>query len=45
MYEAVNKVYKVLLPIYEANIDFKKLGSVHGKLKDAFDSIVRQVHI
>ena len=43
MYEAVNNVYRVLIPIYEANRDFKKLAAVHGKLKDAFDMITKQV--
>uniref|UniRef100_A0A8C9XV20 Dedicator of cytokinesis 6 n=1 Tax=Sander lucioperca TaxID=283035 RepID=A0A8C9XV20_SANLU len=36
MYEAINEVYKILLPIHEANRDFKKLATVHGKLQDAF---------
>ncbi|ELU18915.1 hypothetical protein CAPTEDRAFT_161690 [Capitella teleta] len=42
MYEAVNHVYKVLIPIYEYNRDFKKLAFVHGKLQDAFTSVLRQ---
>uniref|UniRef100_A0A8C2H9L5 Dedicator of cytokinesis 6 n=1 Tax=Cyprinus carpio TaxID=7962 RepID=A0A8C2H9L5_CYPCA len=37
MYEAINEVYKILCPIHEANRDFKKLASVHGKLQDAFN--------
>uniref|UniRef100_A0A665V8S5 Dedicator of cytokinesis 6 n=1 Tax=Echeneis naucrates TaxID=173247 RepID=A0A665V8S5_ECHNA len=37
MYEAINEVYKILLPIHEANRDFKKLATVHGKLHDAFN--------
>uniref|UniRef100_A0A671V0K4 Dedicator of cytokinesis 6 n=1 Tax=Sparus aurata TaxID=8175 RepID=A0A671V0K4_SPAAU len=37
MYEAINEVYKILLPIHEANRDFKKLATVHGKLQDAFN--------
>uniref|UniRef100_A0A8C1QIQ4 Dedicator of cytokinesis 6 n=1 Tax=Cyprinus carpio TaxID=7962 RepID=A0A8C1QIQ4_CYPCA len=36
MYEAINEVYKILCPIHEANRDFKKLASVHGKLQDNF---------
>uniref|UniRef100_A0AAY4CGB4 Dedicator of cytokinesis 6 n=1 Tax=Denticeps clupeoides TaxID=299321 RepID=A0AAY4CGB4_9TELE len=39
MYEAINEVYKILLPIHEANRDFKKLATVHGKLQDAFNKI------
>uniref|UniRef100_A0A8C4IQL0 Dedicator of cytokinesis 6 n=1 Tax=Dicentrarchus labrax TaxID=13489 RepID=A0A8C4IQL0_DICLA len=33
----INEVYKILLPIHEANRDFKKLATVHGKLQDAFN--------
>ncbi|XP_051569546.1 dedicator of cytokinesis protein 7-like isoform X3 [Myxocyprinus asiaticus] len=39
MYEAINEVYKILCPIHEANRDFKKLASVHGKLQDAFSKV------
>uniref|UniRef100_A0A7N8X0U7 Dedicator of cytokinesis protein 7-like n=1 Tax=Mastacembelus armatus TaxID=205130 RepID=A0A7N8X0U7_9TELE len=42
MYEAINEVYKILLPIHEANRDFKKLASVHGKLQDAFNKVYNQ---
>uniref|UniRef100_A0A8B9TS06 Dedicator of cytokinesis 7 n=1 Tax=Anas platyrhynchos TaxID=8839 RepID=A0A8B9TS06_ANAPL len=40
MYEAVNEVYKVLIPIHEANRDAKKLSTIHGKLQEAFRSLV-----
>lgn len=43
MYEAVNEVYKVLIPIHEANRDAKKLSIIHGKLQEAFSKIVHQV--
>uniref|UniRef100_A0A3Q3BHB6 Dedicator of cytokinesis 6 n=1 Tax=Kryptolebias marmoratus TaxID=37003 RepID=A0A3Q3BHB6_KRYMA len=43
MYEAINEVYKILLPIHEANRDFKKLSTVHGKLQDAFNKVYNQV--
>jgi len=43
MYEAVNLVYKVLIPIYEHHRDCKKLASIHGKLQDAFMNIAKQV--
>ncbi|XP_055386415.1 dedicator of cytokinesis protein 7 [Condylostylus longicornis] len=39
MYEAMNEVYKILIPILEANRDFQKLGKVHGKLQEAFNRI------
>ncbi|KAM8931057.1 dedicator of cytokinesis protein 7 isoform 1-T1 [Pelodytes ibericus] len=42
MYEAVNEVYKVLIPIHEASRDAKKLCTIHGKLQDAFSKIVHQ---
>uniref|UniRef100_A0A670ZX08 Dedicator of cytokinesis protein 7 n=1 Tax=Pseudonaja textilis TaxID=8673 RepID=A0A670ZX08_PSETE len=42
MYEAVNEVYKILIPIHEANRDAKKLATIHGKLQDAFSKIVHQ---
>uniref|UniRef100_A0A8D3E5S6 Dedicator of cytokinesis 7 n=1 Tax=Scophthalmus maximus TaxID=52904 RepID=A0A8D3E5S6_SCOMX len=40
MYEAVNEVYKVLIPIHEANRDAKKLATIHGKLQEAFGKIL-----
>lgn len=45
MYEAVNEVYKVLIPIHEANRDAKKLATIHGKLQEAFGKIVHQVSL
>jgi len=43
MFEAVNDVYKVVIPIHEANRDYKKLSAIHGKLQDAFNNVIRQV--
>lgn len=43
MYEAINEVYKILLPIHEANRDFKQLAVVHGKLQEAFNKVCNQV--
>lgn len=43
LYEAVNETYKILIPIHEANRDFKKLAVLHGKLQDAFSKITSQV--
>ena len=43
MYELVNEVYKLLIPIHEAKRDHKKLGSIHSKLSDAFKRIVERV--
>ncbi|XP_055858913.1 dedicator of cytokinesis protein 7 isoform X2 [Episyrphus balteatus] len=41
MYEAMNEVLKILIPICEANRDFQKLGKVHGKLQEAFNRIAQ----
>ncbi|XP_013181338.1 PREDICTED: dedicator of cytokinesis protein 7 isoform X1 [Papilio xuthus] len=43
MYEAVNEVYKVLIPIAEEQRDYKKLANIHGKLNEAFTRI-EQLH-
>uniref|UniRef100_G3T4C0 Dedicator of cytokinesis 6 n=1 Tax=Loxodonta africana TaxID=9785 RepID=G3T4C0_LOXAF len=42
LYEAVNEVYKMLIPILEAHRDYKKLAAVHGKLQEAFTKIMHQ---
>eukprot|EP00062_Callorhinchus_milii_P008194 gi/632950629/ref/XP_007890827.1/ PREDICTED: dedicator of cytokinesis protein 8 isoform X3 [Callorhinchus milii] len=39
MYETVNEVYKVIIPIQEAHRDVKKLSYIHEKLKKAFENI------
>lgn len=43
LYEAVNEVYKNLIPILEAHRDYKKLAAVHGRLQEAFTKIMHQV--
>uniref|UniRef100_A0A452R815 Dedicator of cytokinesis 8 n=1 Tax=Ursus americanus TaxID=9643 RepID=A0A452R815_URSAM len=40
LYETVNEVYKLVIPILEAHRDFRKLTSTHDKLQKAFDSII-----
>ncbi|XP_053393820.1 dedicator of cytokinesis protein 7-like isoform X3 [Mercenaria mercenaria] len=42
MYEALSKVYRVLIPIHEHNRDFKKLAHLHGKLQESFNQIIKQ---
>uniref|UniRef100_A0A8C4QN86 DOCKER domain-containing protein n=1 Tax=Eptatretus burgeri TaxID=7764 RepID=A0A8C4QN86_EPTBU len=42
MFEAVNEVYKILIPIHEAHRDIKKLATLHGKLQQAFEKISMQ---
>ncbi|XP_059178065.1 dedicator of cytokinesis protein 7-like isoform X2 [Physella acuta] len=42
MFEAVNEVYKLMIPIYEQNRDYKKLAHVHQKLYEAFTNVTRQ---
>lgn len=43
LFEAVNEVYKVIVPILEAHRDFRKLASTHDKLQRAFDNIIQKV--
>ncbi|GAB1293953.1 Dedicator of cytokinesis protein 6 [Apodemus speciosus] len=43
LYEAVNEVYKNLIPILEAHRDYKKLAAVHGRLQEAFTKIMHQL--
>ncbi|XP_070194616.1 dedicator of cytokinesis protein 7-like isoform X3 [Littorina saxatilis] len=42
LFEAVNEVYKIMIPIHEHNRDFKKLGLLHQKLHEAFTNVIRQ---
>ncbi|XP_022240544.1 dedicator of cytokinesis protein 7-like isoform X2 [Limulus polyphemus] len=42
MYEAMNEVYKILIPIAEAHRDYKKLANIHSKLHEAFTKIDQQ---
>ena len=43
MPEVVNSIYKILIPIHEANRDFKKLSVIHGRLQEAFNCVLKQV--
>ncbi|NXD05348.1 DOCK8 protein, partial [Certhia familiaris] len=42
LYETVNEVYKIVIPILEAHRDFRKLTLTHNKLQKAFDSIINK---
>ncbi|XP_037633423.1 dedicator of cytokinesis protein 8 isoform X1 [Sebastes umbrosus] len=44
LFEAVNEVYKIIIPILEAHRDFRRLASTHDKLQRAFDSIIQKGH-
>lgn len=44
LYEAVNEVYKIIIPILEAHRDVRKLSTTHDNLKRAFDNIVQKGH-
>ncbi|MGH0155739.1 UNVERIFIED_CONTAM: hypothetical protein FKN15_032837 [Acipenser sinensis] len=44
LYETVNEVYKVVIPILEVHRDFRKLTSTHDKLQKAFESIIKKGH-
>ena len=43
LFECVNEVYKLLIPILEARRDYKKLTHVHQKLSEAFSKIIQTV--
>ena len=43
LYETVNEVYKIVIPILEAHRDFRKLSLTHSKLQKAFESIINKV--
>ncbi|XP_066298679.1 dedicator of cytokinesis protein 7-like isoform X4 [Branchiostoma lanceolatum] len=42
MYESQNETYKILIPIHEAERNHKKLATIHGKLQEAFQQIIKQ---
>ena len=42
LFETVNEVYKLLIPVAEAKRDYKKLASIHGRLQDCFMKIEQQ---
>ncbi|XP_066567304.1 dedicator of cytokinesis protein 8 isoform X2 [Amia ocellicauda] len=44
LYETVNEVYKIVIPILEAHRDFRKLCSTHDKLQKAFENIIQKGH-
>ncbi|XP_039614776.1 dedicator of cytokinesis protein 8 isoform X1 [Polypterus senegalus] len=44
LYETVNEVYKIVIPVLEAHRDFRKLSVTHDKLHKAFDSIIKKGH-
>uniref|UniRef100_A0A8I3VX74 Dedicator of cytokinesis 8 n=1 Tax=Callithrix jacchus TaxID=9483 RepID=A0A8I3VX74_CALJA len=44
LYETVNEVYKLVIPILEAHREFRKLTLIHSKLQRTFDSIVNKDH-
>ncbi|XP_023577660.1 dedicator of cytokinesis protein 8 isoform X1 [Octodon degus] len=44
LYETVNEVYKLVIPILEAHRDFRKLASTHDKLQKSFDNIINKDH-
>ena len=45
LFECVNEVYKVLIPILEARREYKKLIHVHQRLSEAFTKIIQTVRI
>ena len=43
MYEMVNEVYKVLIPIHESYRNYDQLSIVHETLQRAFKNIISNV--
>jgi len=43
MYELINEVDKLLIPILEARRDFKKLMMLHNRLGEAYSKIMSTV--
>lgn len=43
LFECVNEVYKLLIPILESRRDYKKLTKVHKQLSEAFGKIIQTV--
>ena len=43
MFECVNEVYKLLIPMLESRRSYWKLANIHKKLADTFDKIVQTV--
>ena len=39
LFEIVNEVYKLLIPIAEAKRHFSRLAEIHGKLQEVFNRI------
>ena len=42
LFEAVNEVYKFIIPIYEAHRDNQELEKVHRKLTDCYKELVQR---
>ena len=40
VYEAVNEVYKLIIPIYESQLNHFQLGKVYVKLSDSYKELV-----
>nr|XP_039268691.1 dedicator of cytokinesis protein 7-like [Styela clava] len=43
LYEVTNKLYKLLIPVYEEFHEYKKLSDIHTKLSNCFTKISSQV--
>uniref|UniRef100_H2Y8Y1 DOCKER domain-containing protein n=1 Tax=Ciona savignyi TaxID=51511 RepID=H2Y8Y1_CIOSA len=42
LHEVVDMIYKILIPIYQHDKDYKKLSNIHEKLRDCFQKINSQ---
>uniref|UniRef100_H2Y8Y5 DOCKER domain-containing protein n=1 Tax=Ciona savignyi TaxID=51511 RepID=H2Y8Y5_CIOSA len=43
LHEVVDMIYKILIPIYQHDKDYKKLSNIHEKLRDCFQKINSQL--
>ena len=43
MFEMVNEVYKLLIPLHEAYHRYQRLAVIHGALQMAFQNIINNV--
>ncbi|KAI9144507.1 hypothetical protein BKA69DRAFT_1122349 [Paraphysoderma sedebokerense] len=41
LYETVNEVYKLIVPMYEFSRNYEQLSRVHGVLKDCYDDLIK----
>jgi len=43
LYETANEMYKLLIPIYESDFNYKELRECHASLQEVFEKIIESV--